>query len=72
MRVTPRASTCSGVRPLIAACVATGIKVGNIVTPSNRDDHVRDTLTNIGYMGGKTDEEAPYAIPVLLWYGILQ
>ncbi len=32
--VTPRDSTCSGVRPLIAAWVATGINVGNIVTPS--------------------------------------
>ena len=34
MRFIPSDSTCCGVKPLIAACVATGMKVGNIVTPS--------------------------------------
>lgn len=32
----PRDSTCCGVNPLIAAWVATGIKVGSIVTPSSK------------------------------------
>jgi hypothetical protein len=34
MSVIPSDSTCCGVKPLIAACVATGMNVGSIVTPS--------------------------------------
>lgn len=34
IRLIPNASTCCDVRPLMAACVATGMKVGNIVVPS--------------------------------------